>query len=464
MATTISPPPSNYASKSNTTINDLFDDSLIEIFCRLPCKSLYICKSVSKRWFAHVSDPNFLSLFLTYQNSLFQNLQDQGEELDQQSFILQPYNALVITPNVPSLQLGHLEKQLCLSFPGSDFEPTNVNPQLRSVLKFVFGCSNGLLLCGNPRPRRKCIYHVCNPLTRDTLELPCVHSEALVGFICDPYYHLELEGVSIVASQRRFRVVCIPVFSDTRFSFNVDVFSSEKGEWNRFVVSCPKGFACGFSPTASSVEHDGKLYFTGVGRVLVYEPYNNNEHVASVIDHPSDFGEAYRGCLGVSCGSLLLSEFPTNMRRYSGRVWELQYSDCGKGEASTTWRLVHEFYLPDIVGPMFEELKGGEREYVGGYSRILAFHPYVKGTVFFKFSDHILCCNLLTHGFNAAKYGGLSLAFYPVIPFVLPWWPTPIPSLPIVDTSVGKIAGPAPRPLPSTPTTPWQTNKKASDM
>ena len=92
---------------------------------------------------------------------------------------------------------------------------------------------------------------------------------------------------------------------------------------------------------------------------------------------------------------------------------------------------MHEFCLPEVVGPGFEELKANESENVKGCSRILAFHPYVRDTVFLKFGDNIICCNLLTRRFKVSKYGGLSLLFYPVIPIVIPWWPTPIPALPL---------------------------------
>ncbi|KAG2398707.1 hypothetical protein LR48_Vigan04g019000 [Vigna angularis] len=433
------------ATKPNTTIHNLFDDSLTEIFCKLPCKSLFSCKSVSKHWLTLISNPNFHSVYLTHQHTLFHKIQSQGEDPDQPSFILKPYNALVIAPNLPSLQLGSLENHLSLTSLGSDFEPANIVPQLRSVLKFVFACSNGLLVYGNPRPRHKCVYHVRNPLTKDSLKLPCAptvcdHAGVLVGFMCDPYYCLAKEnsGVSIVpTSERRFRVVRIPAFSDTRVAFDVEVFSSETGKWKRFVVSCPQGFACGFFLTSSSVEHEGKLYFMGGGRVLVYDPYDY-ECVASVIELPRGFGEAYRGCLGVSCGKLQLSEFPISpssaFEAYSGRVWELEY--CGM-EEERRWKLVHEFCLPEIIGPMFQELKALEVEYARGCSRILAFHPYVKDSVFLKFGDNIICCNLLTRRFRVCKYGGLSLLFYPVIPVLLPWWPTPIPSSPsLVDPSV----------------------------
>ncbi|KAL9314580.1 hypothetical protein ACSQ67_020032 [Phaseolus vulgaris] len=410
------------ATKSNTTINNLLDDSLTDIFCKLPCKSLFSCKSVSKHWLTLISHPNFHSLYLTHQHTLFKKIQSQGEDPDQPSFILKPYNALVIAPNIPSLQLGPLENQLSLTSLDPELKPANIVPQLRSVSKFVFASSNGLLVYGNPLPRYKCIYHIRNPLTKDSLKLPsaltlCDHAGVLVGFM--------------------FRVVRIPAFSDTRFAFDVEVFSSETGKWKRFPLSCPQGFACGFFLSSSSVEHEGKLYFMGGGRVLVYDPYDD-ERVASVIELPRGFGEAYRGCLGVSCGRLQLSEFPispsSNFEAYSGRVWELQC--CGKGE-ERRWELMHEFCLPEIIGPFFQQLKGMEVENVKGCSRILAFHPYVKDSVFLKFGDNIICCNLLTCRFRVCKYGGLSLLFYPVIPIVLPWWPTPIPSPPsLLDPSV----------------------------
>jgi hypothetical protein len=133
---------------------------------------------------------------------------------------------------------------------------------------------------------------------------------------------------------------------------------------------------------------------------------------------------------------LRLSEFPiaspeaSNKEAYSGKVWELRNGEDEKGEGAT-WRLVNEFYLPDVVGEMFEELKGVEKECGRGCSRILGFHPYVEDTVFLKFGEHIMSCNLMTHKFKATKYDGLSLVFYPVFPLLLPWWPTPIPLLPL---------------------------------
>lgn len=424
------------ATSASRSINDLLDDSLVEIFCRLPCKFVFKCKCVSKRWFSLISDPKFHCVYLDRQRSFFLKLQDQGEELDQQVFILNPYNALVIVPRVPSLAFGSLERELSLSFLGPDMETVDEIPLLMSIMRFVFGCSNGLFLCGKPRSQYKCKFSICNPLTRDCLELPlaptaCDKAGVLVGFTCEPYYHVEADNVS-VNSEYRFCVVRVPAFTDTRFTFNVEVLSSETGEWAEYGVSCPNGISFGSYLTALGVSHNGKLYFTGARKILVYDPCNNQE-VASVIDFPGDFGESYRGCFGVSCGCLRIAEFPTprlplrDVRAHSGRVWELE--ECEIGEASSRWKLVHEFCLPDIMGQMFDKLGGFENGLLRGFSRILAFHPQDGATVFMNFGSQILSCNLLSESFKLTKYGGLPLGYYPVTPLLLPWWPTPVPSI-----------------------------------
>ena len=89
-----------------------------------------------------------------------------------------------------------------------------------------------------------------------------------------------------------------------------------------------------------------------------------------------------------------------------------------------TWKLLHEFCLADMVGPIFEELKAMKR----GYGRVLAFHPQDRDIMFLEFGGHILSCNMITHNYKATKYKGLPLRFYPIMPVVLPWWPNPIPS------------------------------------
>lgn len=378
-----------------------------------------------KRWFSLISDQKFHCLYLSRQRSFLQN---HAEKLDQQVLILDPYNAMVIIPKVPSLAFEH---HLSLNFLCPDLGPSDEIPLLRSVMRFVFGSSNGLFLCGKPRPQHKCKFFICNPLTRDCLQLPpaltaCGKAGVLLGFTCDPYFHVQGDNVFVI-SERRFRVVRIPAFTDTRFAFNIEVFSSDTGNWTENVVSCPSGVSFGFYLTALGVSHNGKLYFTCARKILVYDPCNNHR-VASVIDFPRDFGEAYRGCVGVSCGNLRIAEFPTPRIPNSGRVWELQNCDDegeeGEGEAMSRWRLVYEFCLPDIMGPTFEY---PQNVLLRGHIRILAFHPEDGNTVFMNFGSKILSCNLLTQSFKVSEYGGLPLGYYPVTPLLLPWWPTPIP-------------------------------------
>lgn len=51
----------------NICIDDLPDNVLVEILCRLPCyKSIYRCKHVSQRWCTLLSDPDFICSFLRH--------------------------------------------------------------------------------------------------------------------------------------------------------------------------------------------------------------------------------------------------------------------------------------------------------------------------------------------------------------------------------------------------------------
>ena len=152
------------SSKSNS-INDLSDGKLLEILCRLPCIYIFGCRCVRKKWSALISNPNFHCQYPSHQHSHFQKLEDQV----QQGFIMNPYDALVIVPNVPALELGSFEKGLA-EFSRLRFWVRRVEPNIEVFLNFVSGCFNGLILCGKSGyPLRK--FYICNPLTKVVLNL-----------------------------------------------------------------------------------------------------------------------------------------------------------------------------------------------------------------------------------------------------------------------------------------------------
>ncbi|KAF7836845.1 F-box protein [Senna tora] len=387
------------------------------------------CKCVSKRWCSIISDPEFHCIYLSRQRHFFKKLQDEGQELDQEVFIMGPYNVLVIVPKGPSLAYGSLKHDLSLSFQRQDSIPTDkipVIPWMNASMGFVFASSNGLLLCGKLGPEYKYKFSIWNPLTRHHVELPltqtsCGSPKVAVGFMCN-----HDENVFVSSPKLRFSMVCFAAFFDTRFSFQVEVFCSETWQWTKRVVSCPSGVSFSLDyHTTLGVFHDGKLYFKGENKLLVYDPCKN-DGVASVINFPWEYGNSDKRCMGVSCGSLRIGEFPTpwNRHRYvrdfSGRIWELVVHRDGEEEeaaSSSRWRLVYEFNLADIMKQHLH------------YGIIMGFHPQDEAIVFINFGQQILCLNLLTHSFKLTHHCHETLgSYFPVTPLLLPCWPTRIPS------------------------------------
>ncbi|KAJ7966894.1 F-box protein [Quillaja saponaria] len=254
---------SNHSFRLKRSINDLLDDVLKEILTRLPCKFVVRYKSVSKRWLALISSPEFHLLFLRHPRRwIFQ----KQNLLDHDCIFNINCGKALIMPKLLALALeedfGTVERQISIKF---------LNQIVRFPTGFgghVFGYSNGLLLCsedyGCPY-----IYYICNPLTKEWIELPPAPIMSAIyrtymGFICDSYYHVDTDANAITINfERKFRVVRIPSFEIDDQYFGVDVFSSETGQWNYFVVLRPRGFACSNTPCGPGVVYKGKMYFLG---------------------------------------------------------------------------------------------------------------------------------------------------------------------------------------------------------
>ena len=84
-------------------------------------------------------------------------------------------------------------------------------------------------------------------------------------------------------------MVRIHFFRHEKFAFKAEVLSSGARKWIELFVSCSKGFSCENLSTPG-VAYDGKLYFLGVNRILVHDPYNKSK-VATSIGIPIDLIE-----------------------------------------------------------------------------------------------------------------------------------------------------------------------------
>ncbi|XP_004508250.1 putative F-box/kelch-repeat protein At1g15680 [Cicer arietinum] len=426
-------------------MDNLSDDLLIEIWCRVPFKTALRCKSISKRFLALISQLQFIERFIFHQ-LLHHTTAVEESDTDLQhkwhfNFIS---NRKLLISFFPNHHPSNPQNQISLNFLGRKFDPKldQVARKKHVLYSRIVGFSNGLFLCKKTTCGR--VYHVCNPITKHWIKLPLPppprtghnkRDRVLEGFVCEPYYKVEQNTHKITFNQHRFRVVRFPCFEGTlnqilrgitKFDFEMFVFSSETGQWNKKNVSCSNGFTqC--TLLLNVVAHEGFLYFMGRTSVLVYDPFNNDEK-CDIINFPigaSSGDILFNGHVGVCCGKIRMACFCTI--QMCVKVWELE-----KNEEEYSWCLLHVtcFPLPHARDCVVDELMDGRRgEIVDMGMQVRAFHPYDGDVVFFQRAHRIFLGNLKSNKFDGVGYGIHGFQSLQIVSLDLPLWPTPIPSV-----------------------------------
>ncbi|XP_040364457.1 F-box/kelch-repeat protein At3g17530 [Rosa chinensis] len=387
-------PPSKLVTAN---IENLPEHVLVEILCRLPCyKFVSQCKSVSKRWCTLMSNPSFIGRFLCLQMErpiIRTMINAEGVEfLNKTSSLSKP-----LTPLFRRLMsIYSLEK-----------EP------------IVVGTYNDLVLCCATEYEQR-DYYIWNPCTIQWAELPPpprVYEYTPVGFICDlPYYNSKTgdqeSGDTIkLNSEYRCRVVRIIFPPDQEFSctLGVQIFSSETGEWTESIVSPPTALRYESIDPSISFACNGMLYWMGRRRnffIFGLDPFmvnssKNSTSISTIGNNTIDrckcrliefdnCGCEIIPCVGVHRGCLRMSEYDFVSRAV--------------------------FVADLIVG----EQGGWMVKCHGGTSRLC-----IKDMV----DEDIFMCNSFTSEWSKiAEKSPIDSPFF--YPFVLPWWPTPVPRLP----------------------------------
>ncbi|KAI5328473.1 hypothetical protein L3X38_027870 [Prunus dulcis] len=157
------------------------------------------------------------------------------------------------------------EERLC-SPPSS---PSFQLPIILGAALYVVGACNDLLLCFPTRIHQR-YYYICNPYTKQWVALPPTHQvlkSVTVGFICDPYYSYSdsSSSTSSLSKKKADNDVCINVEYRWRVvrvfhNFCVDIFFSENGEWRE--SKNPVVFLSELvSVLPTGVAYNGKLYW-----------------------------------------------------------------------------------------------------------------------------------------------------------------------------------------------------------
>lgn len=325
MGFTVSPP------KSTKTYHDFLmslpSHIILEILSRLPAKSIIQCKCVSKQWLDLIAEPYFASLQFTrskpgvaiHQTEPSKNLlrlvdfEDAGDQ-----------RSLVHDPTV-EIDLGSLSK-----FPDSTI--------------VVDGSVNGMLLLRDANHKHETLY-VCNPLTRECVELASPNQTVR-------YPSIVTHGFGVTKRSEEYKVVrifqereidprsgsCVRIpYSECR------VYTLGTGEWR----------GVGDAPLA----YDSRLvgvFFRSNLHWLVQDL--NGDELISCFDlenetfqpFPPPFpGKKLLGSLGVLDDCLCLCD---NASSFEVDIWVMKEYGVGKSWGK---RFVIR-KMPELIGPSFE--------------------------------------------------------------------------------------------------------------
>ena len=317
------------------SIDDLPGCMLMEILIRLPLKSIFQCKCVSKQWCTRISAPSFAGFVNRFHAS-------------SNSILQRPFSLLFHYHNNE-----HKMKLLVASeVPGFNSLASSINQCDNDIVDdtVIQASCHDLLLCtknmvsDDAGSSSMIVCNVINPITGKSVALPPLrHSRrARIGFI----YRFNDKDVNDHKQQQvSYRVMRIPEFKGMSTKFKVDIFSSDTGKWSKSVVLCPQGFWLGIF-TFVGVPYNGLLFWWSLNERLVgFDPYTSK--CCRVFDKLVELEPSRVERLGVCHGALRICQllgYPYNFAHPKLRVWELKdYDKGGK------WCLEHEVYFNQMV-------------------------------------------------------------------------------------------------------------------
>ncbi|XP_050226154.1 F-box protein At5g49610-like [Mercurialis annua] len=363
---------------------DVPDTVWLEILSKLPQKSKFKFRCVSKTWNLLISDTYYMA-----------------------TKTLSPWNLLVSEiyfkdtrrPVVPYTGIRFALPQHS-EFTSIDFSLKFLPPQENGEIR-VLASSNGLLLCGNLSGYT---YYVCNPLTAQYVSLP------------DSASKCELAGVGFLSTDRDYKVVqirrCYPVHDTVRLR----IFSSDVGEWKSIELSCPLLPRIDSESEQAAVFFNDTMHFFASPDIVVACDLHKEQCRLIHLPKTGSFRLISDKLLRVCNGQLQYLQSVTRFvlkQRHQLPDWDLivrKLDDYDAGE----WSIQVKIPMGQCGPTRF---------------RVLAFHPFDVNVIYGQRQKSIFCFNLETWTFERVNDEGFPplLRSSAVFPFVLPPWPKTIP-------------------------------------
>ncbi|KAJ7981184.1 F-box protein [Quillaja saponaria] len=427
-------------------MDDIADDLLTEILLRIPIKSVFMCKCVSKRWLSLISDPFFPSSYTSLRGH---NLTGHNWTLltNHHNNITSHHNNL--TWHEWSLIRSHrkFKSKNTKKYTGSNVtiknHPDFLSPGfslefLPVEIPYPCGCcilasSNGLLLCrGFIVEAGRAVYYVCNPLTKQCASLP-----ASLPSIPNMYVQ-----VGFISDDKGFKVVMIsPDYTGNSDSLNYSVLSasytcSELDEWKwRHVnssISPPHNvwFLEGNRPF---VTYKGILHWQDKQnhRIIAYDTNTDTDHVVKL---PTEKARHNQGLLGTCQGRLRYLEAAHDGIRslctwsvwslldYDGGIWEVEFR-CSTAIQLPRDHVIWEKHL--CLDELEDPLAWCRNTNTWPF---LVLHPTKLDLVYIGLSNGwVIAYNIRTQRIEEKWHSKSHLS---QVLFILPQWPTLIPPPP----------------------------------
>ncbi|XP_027082183.1 F-box protein At3g26010-like [Coffea eugenioides] len=397
---------------------------LIEVLCRVPIKSVFRFKSVSKQWLSLISHPSFARFYISQASALpgqcqqwvflFKRMHVEGSTIshfaDQHNKPLA--NMYSCNPTSPDFHI--------LPLPDSQ--------EAKGQTCFIRAIHNGFLLYGwfqyKPYLYNHIVeYYICNPVTKQWFALPApkhLFKQVNVGFVT------QVEAGIL----RSYKVVLVHCCPQKRGFLEFEIFSSESGIWEDFVVNsgCAIRISCHHKP----IFFEENLHWSDseLG-IIAYDPYNNPNEFR-IIEFPTDADGEYSmsrygfnsSMYGVHQGYLKYFEVsrPLQQGFSDFKIWVLEDYNSNK------WFLQHTVRNEEIIVDDSLHLRMLTAIPV-------AFHPYDADIVYLGWNNNLVTFNIQTRRLKSLGFPNNPKEIYQIsgeacwscFLFVLPIWPVRIP-------------------------------------